>query len=198
MKAEAYPIFDNKKTAPRYLPDFSVDSVLDIDFKLLRKIGVKHILFDLDLTIRAPRAKEIEAHIITFLVAQHKAKLFETLNLATNNIHDVSQFSKPLDANVYQPFVQHGRLIRKPHKVFFQLILDELKAQPHEVVMVGDKVRFDVGGGNAMGMRTILVRPQGKDLLHDRLLFIRLREKRLLRSARAALEVAQTIQGKSQ
>ncbi len=194
MKAEAYPHFRNKKTAPQYLPDFSADSVLDIDFKQLKALGVKHVLFDLDLTIRAPRAKELEAAVITFLVEQHNAGMFQSLNLATNNMHDVTTFSKPLNAAVYQPFLHHGRLARKPHKVFFQKILDDLQAQPHEVVMVGDKVRFDVGGGNSMGMFTILMRPQGKDLFHDKLLFIRTREKRLLRSARAALEIAKTIQ----
>lgn len=194
MKAEAYPHFRNKKTAPQFLPDFSADSVLDIDFQQLQKLGVKHILFDLDLTIRVPRAKELEAAVITYLAEQRQAGRFTSLNLATNNVHDVTAFSKPLGATVYQPFLHKGRLVRKPHRVFFQKVLDDLRAQPHEVVMIGDKVRFDVGGGNRMGMVTILMKPQGKDLFHDRLLFIRTREKRLLRSARAALELAKTIQ----
>ncbi len=194
MKAEAYPHFTNKKTAPQFLPDFSADSALDIDFAQLKKMGVKHILFDLDLTIRAPRAKQIEAAVITYLVQQHEAGMFKTLNLATNNMHDVSAFSQPLNATVFQPFLSKGRLVRKPKAEFFERILTQLKAQPHEVAMVGDKVRYDVGGGNSMGMVTILMKPQGKDLFHDKLLFIRTREKRLLKSARAALEIAKAVQ----
>ena len=192
MKAEAYSHFPEKHNAPKYLPDFSVDSVLDIDFEFLRSIGVKHILFDLDLTLRKAHAPEIEADIISYLVAQHNAGMFHTLNLATNNYHDVSAFSEPLNARVFQPFVYKGRPIRKPSRRFFQRIIDDLQAEPHEIVMIGDKVQFDVGGGNKMGMHTILVKPQGKDLLHDRLLFVRMREKRLLRAARSLAEAIQS------
>lgn len=191
MKAEAYSHFPDKHAAPKYLPDFTVDTILEIDFEFLRGIGVKHILFDLDLTLRKAHASEIEADIISYLVSQHNEGMFKTLNLATNNLHDVTAFSGPLNAQVFQPFMHKGRPVRKPSQRFFQRIIDALGAEPHEIVMIGDKVQFDVGGGNRMGMYTILVKPQGKDLLHDRLLFVRLREKRLLKAARALAETVQ-------
>lgn len=193
MKPEAHSQYPNKASAPRYLPDFSVQSVLDIDFAMLKKLGVKHILFDLDLTLRKPRAAQIEAEIITFL-AEEKAKgHFKTLNLATNNMHKLDTFSKPLGAHVFQPFARKGRLIRKPSKQFFTHIIESLDAKPEEIAMVGDKAMFDVDGGNKAGMLTILVAPLGKDLFHDKLLFIRFREKRVLKKARAALQLTQRI-----
>lgn len=193
MRAEAYQKFTSKHAAPVHLPDFSADSVLDIDFQLLQEIGVKHVLFDLDLTIRKPRAKEIEADIITYLVGLHEQGGIQSLNLATNNMKpNLDQFSKPLGARVFQPFYKRGKIIRKPNLLYFQKILQALDATPQEVVMVGDKAMFDVAGGNRAGMHTVLVQPHGKDLLHDRLLFIRFREKRLLKAARALAEEIQT------
>lgn len=192
MKAEAYQHFKSKQGAPTHLPDFSADSVLDIDFALLRDIGVKHVLFDLDLTIRKPRAKEIEADIITYLVGLHEEGIIKSLNLATNNLRSsLDQFSKPLGARVFQPFYKKGRLIRKPHSLYFERILKALDANPDEIVMIGDKAMFDVAGGNKAGMYTVLVKPHGRDLLHDKLLFIRFREKRLLKAARALAEEVQ-------
>lgn len=193
MRAEGYPYFRDKSTKKlHHLPDFSVDSVLDIDFEQLRDLGVKHVLFDLDLTIRKTRAKEIEAEIITYLVDLHRQGVITSLNLATNNMHTMDRFSQPLGAQVFQPFYKKGKLVRKPHKPYFDKIIETLKADPNEIVMIGDKATVDVAGGNRSGMWTILVSPQGKDLIHDRLLFIRFREKRLLKAARALAEEIQS------
>lgn len=194
MKSEAHLIYKDKSTAPSHLPDFSVKSVLEIDFAYLKSIGAKHILFDLDLTLRKPRAAEIEASIITYLSDAKKQAHFDTLNLATNNMRQLDQFSKPLGARVFQPFIQKGKLIRKPKPAFFAHIITELEAKPSEVVMIGDKATFDVIGGNKAGMLTILVEPLGKDLFHDRLLFVRFRDKRALKKARAALALTREAQ----
>jgi len=186
MKAEGYPHSTHKATKLRHLPDFSANSVFDIDFKQLQKMGIKHALFDLDLTIRKPRAAEIEAHIIAYLVEQRANGTIESLSLATNNMkRDISQFSEPLGAHVFQPFYSKGRLIRKPHKQYFERIIRALNVKPEEIVMIGDKAGFDVAGGNQVGMYTILLEPQGKDLLHDRILLIRAVDNWLLKRARA-------------
>lgn len=185
MKAEAHGHF-LKSDSPKHLPDFSADSVLDIDFAQLKKMGVKHALFDLDLTIRKPHAPEIEADIVAYLVSLRNDGLLESISLATNNMkRDVSQFSDPLGAHVFQPFHKNGRLVRKPHKAYFEKIITALNAKPEEIVMIGDKVGFDVAGGNRVGMRTVLMKPQGKDLLHDRIFLIRVRDNWLLKRARA-------------
>lgn len=186
MKAEGYPRSAHKATKLRHLPDFSASSVFDIDFKQLQKMGVKHALFDLDLTIRKPRATEIEANIIAYLVEQRTNGTLESLSLATNNMkRDINQFSEPLGAHVFQPFYAKGRLIRKPHKQYFERIIHALNVKPEEIVMIGDKAGFDVAGGNRVGMHTILLEPQGKDLLHDRILLIRAVDNWLLKRARA-------------
>ncbi|HET7301917.1 MAG TPA: HAD hydrolase-like protein [Candidatus Saccharimonadales bacterium] len=189
MKPIAFGHFPNKQAAPRHLPDFTAQSVTTIDFAYLQKLGVKHVLFDLDLTLRTSKAQELESAIVTYLAEQKKAGAFETLSLATNSLGNVTPFAKTLGARLYQPFVERKRLIKKPSLAFFERIRSDLGAQSNEIAMIGDKVRADVAGGNGAGFFTILVEPLGKDLLHDRLLLVRFREKRLLASAKSALKL---------
>ena len=49
-------------------------------------------------------------------------------------------------------------VIGKPSKSFFQLVLDDIGLQPHEVVMVGDDIINDVKGAQDAGIAGILVR----------------------------------------
>lgn len=47
---------------------------------------------------------------------------------------------------------------RKPDGRIFAWALERLGAQPGDAVMVGDRLRDDIGGGRAAGMRTVLTR----------------------------------------
>lgn len=193
MKLESTSKSSSEHPTSRYLPNFSVTSVLNIDFAELKRIGVTHVLFDLDLTLRKRRAPYIEAEIITYLVDQQKVGTFKTLSLATNNIHDVSAFSKPLGARVFQPFYAKGRLVHKPHRLFFERIISELGVEPAQIAMIGDKLKYDVAPANDAGMVTILIDPIDKDNFFDKVRFLRMREKRLLKKARASLALVQKI-----
>jgi HAD superfamily hydrolase (TIGR01509 family) len=47
---------------------------------------------------------------------------------------------------------------RKPDHRIFQWVLDRLDASPAEAVFVGDRLRDDIAGARAVGMRTVLTR----------------------------------------
>lgn len=47
---------------------------------------------------------------------------------------------------------------RKPAREFFTKMLDQLRASPHEVVLVGDDLTNDVEGARAVGIRAIHLR----------------------------------------
>ena len=51
----------------------------------------------------------------------------------------------------------------KPHRRFFELALEKAGVGPEEVLFVGDSPTHDVGGANAMGMRTALILEAGAD-----------------------------------
>lgn len=184
MKALGHQLTIKKIPSPSFLPDFTATNVDDIDFKQLEKLGVKHLLFDLDQTLRRPYSRKLPASVVTLLSEVHRSKQFKTLNLVSNNQRNLRRYSEPIDARVFQPFRKGWRLIRKPNPLFFEHVLKELGTKPEETVMIGDRLHADVLGGNRMGMFTIYVKKHGPiDYWFDWLLLTRLREKWRLRDA---------------
>ena len=169
-----------KDKRPLFIPDFTAQDVLDIDFKALKDLGVRHILIDLDLTLRKKMTRKLDAEVIIYLLEAVKKYGFSSLNIASNNMLNLRSYSTPLNANVFQPYWHRLRLVRKPNKRFYNRIIDKLAAKPAECVMIGDKLHADVFGGNRAGMVTILVNPNGSDYWYDRLLFTRIRERRTI------------------
>ena len=51
-----------------------------------------------------------------------------------------------------------AEVVGKPSLAYFEAALAELDAEPGEAVMVGDDIDADIGGGQAAGLRTVLVR----------------------------------------
>lgn len=187
MKALAYTLNEKKIAAPVFLPDFTANKVDKIDFAMLESLGVKHLLFDLDQTLRRPYSRKLPPAVITLLNKVNHSRQFTSLNLVSNNQRNLSRYSNPIAARVFQPFRKGVRIIRKPHPLFFTHVLKELDAKPDECVMIGDRLHADVFGGNRMGMYTIYVKKHGAvDYWFDWLLLTRLREKRTLHDAIAA------------
>lgn len=156
----------------------------DIDFGMLKKLGVKHLLFDLDQTLRRPYARHLEDAVVTLLKEVQSSRQFLSLNLVSNNQRRLHRYSQPIDANVFQPYRKGFRIIRKPNPEFFSYVLESLNTKPGQTVMIGDRLHADVLGGNRMGMYTIFVAKRGPiDYWFDWLLLTRLRDKRRLRDA---------------
>ena len=153
---------------------------MDVDFKEIKKLGVKHIIIDLDLTLRKKLQHRLEPATIKFLKDIKKSNNFASLSIASNNMLNLAAYGKPIDAAIFQPFWKGWWIARKPSRLFYQKILDSLNAKPSECVMIGDKLLGDVYGGNANGLFTVLVKPKGNDYWYDRILLTRFREKRKL------------------
>ena len=54
--------------------------------------------------------------------------------------------------------LKSARIIGKPAKDFFNLVLKALGVEPHEALKVGDDIEFDVKGAQDEGIRGVLVR----------------------------------------
>lgn len=173
-------ILKNRVKRPNMAPDYFADSVLDVNFKELKRLGVKHIIIDLDLTLRKKLEYNLEPRIGEFINKGIKEYKFESVSIATNNVLNIERYAKKLSANIFQPYFMGWRFIRKPSRHYYQKIIKFLKAKPAECVMIGDKLRGDVYGGNVAGMVTVFVKPKGQDYWYDMVLFTRLRESRVL------------------
>jgi HAD superfamily hydrolase (TIGR01458 family) len=85
------------------------------------------------------------------LIALHKGKFWQWeagLQLDIGAFVTGLEYSTDTEATI----------IGKPSPSFFELALQELGLPAHEVVMVGDDVRADVEGAQAMGIKGILVK----------------------------------------
>jgi len=181
MKAYRHSI-QRKHKKEFFIPDFTATGILDIDFLKLKEKGIKHLLIDLDLTLRKKRIYSLDPDIEDFLLENMKRYKFKSLSIASNNMTPLGRYARPLNAHVFQPYISGLKLIRKPNTLFFQRILETIHASAQECVMIGDKLKGDVFGGNMTGMKTVLVEPRGNDYWYDKILRTRHREQRAMRT----------------
>jgi len=95
-----------------------------------------------------------------FRILQGGAKLIAA---AKNRYFKDSDGELSLDAG---PFVsalefasgKEATIVGKPSATFFQLALESMGLEPHEVVMIGDDIESDIAGAQDLGMKAILVR----------------------------------------
>lgn len=187
MKFLGYTLTTKKIASPTFLPDFTATSIDDIDFHKLESLGIEHLLFDLDQTLRRPYSRKLPSDVITLLNEVNHSKQFKSLNLVSNNQRNLRRYGEPIGARIFQPFRKGLRLIRKPNPLFFEHVLRELDTTAEKTVMIGDRLHADVYGGNHMGMFTLYVKKRGPiDYWFDWILLTRLRERRRLRDAVAS------------
>lgn len=164
---------------PQYVPDYLATAVTDIDFERLARDGVKYVAFDADSTLVDYRGVEIAPATLKHLIKYRP--LFKGWCIASNRItNDLLPLANSIDAGV----VQATWWTRKPSRRFFSRVLRYFKAQPAEVVMIGDKLVADIYGANRSGLKTVWVEHLGRDSLFDRLIHLRKIEKRVLKRFR--------------
>lgn len=85
------------------------------------------------------------------LIAIHKNRFWQTehgLQMDIGGLIDGLEYASGAKAMI----------IGKPSADFFQVALDDMGLRPGEVAIIGDDIDVDVGGGQAAGLKGILVR----------------------------------------
>jgi HAD superfamily phosphatase (TIGR01668 family) len=160
------------------IPDFIAASISEIDFKVLWQHGLTTVLIDVDNTLVSFGAHEIHSSAASYLEAARRKGYIKTLAIASNSRRDISHITAALKPEaVFQP----RGLCYKPFRSYYQHILRQLGAQPEETLMIGDRLIQDVWGARRSAITAVLVKPLGRDLWLDKVIFTRWREKRLLR-----------------
>jgi len=163
-------------STPQYVPDYMAKSLLGIDFKELKKSGVKHIAFDADSTLVHFRGRVLPVETKEFL--QKQRKLFESWVIASNRItNDLLPLAESMDAQVIRATLTN----RKPQRRFFDQVIRHFGAKPQEIAMVGDKLMADIWGAKRAGMVTVWVEKIGPDSPWDSVIQLRRWEKWWLR-----------------
>lgn len=167
---------DHSVNTPNFVPNYMADSVLDIDFKQLKKDGIKYVAFDADSTL--VHYKELQLSKKTRIFLKSQKHLFLEWCLASNRLKKtLSVLAAEMDAEI----IAASYLVRKPQKRYFKKIIKHFDAEPSEIAMIGDKLIADSWGANRIGMTSVWVKRIGPDSMADRIFGTRKHEARLMR-----------------
>lgn len=133
----------------KFYPYNYIDSVFDIDYGKLKRLGYQGLIFDIDQTLvnhGDPITPEVEALFLTL-----KKMEFNIIFLSNNSQERLEEFTKTLGL----PFVH---LADKPKTSGFEKAIARLNVEKEKIVMIGDQVFTDILGANRVGISSILVR----------------------------------------
>ena len=136
-------------------PNYNLESIYDIDIAELRSVGIKALFFDLDSTLMKSKSGKFSFQTIQFL---NDLKANFKLAIITNNsnINYIEKAKSQTDVPIYFQ-------ARKPNTRVLLKACKDLKVNPQNVAMIGDRPLSDILGGERAGMATILVDSISKD-----------------------------------
>ena len=137
-----------------FVPDIYQKSIYTINYKGLKKSGIKCLIFDLNNTM-APLSMEVPDKSLKDLFAYLEGLKFKLIILSNDSKSRVEPFKEKL--NVDSAFKS-----RKPSKTKYRKILDMYHLKVHQVASIGDQLCTDIYGANKMGLTSILVNPISK------------------------------------
>lgn len=132
----------------KFIPDIYQKSIYTIDYKKLKKNGIKCLLFDLDNTCVSYKTKEPDRRLKElFAMLQND---FKVIIISNSNKKRLRPFKEKL--NVDTAYSAH-----KPFKKKYQRILELYHLGVSEVACIGDQLLTDILGANRMEFTSILV-----------------------------------------
>lgn len=130
------------------IPDIYQKSIYSINYKKLKKNGIKCLLFDLDNTLVTyketvpdSKLKELFAHL---------EEDFKVIIISNSNKKRLTPFKEKLNVDV-------AFSSKKPLKKKYKKILEIYKFNDSEIACIGDQLLTDILGANRMGFTSILV-----------------------------------------
>ncbi len=133
----------------KFIPNLVLDSIYDIDVKLLKENNIKAILIDLDGTMESSKIANGDEKLGEWFTKLRNEGIYIFV-MSNNKEERVRIFCDPYKL----PYLSRAK---KPFQAGYKQIFSKLKYKPEEVAMVGDQIFTDVFGGNSHGMFTIFV-----------------------------------------
>ncbi len=162
-----------------FIPDIYQRNIYDIDYKRLKKMGIKCLLFDLDNTI-VPVKTDIPTKKVKelFLYLEND---FKVIIISNSNRKRLIPFKEGLNVDV-------AASARKPLKKKYVKIMEMYKFKEHEIAAIGDQLLTDIWGANRVGITSILINPIGEyeklgtkiNRFMEKFVYYRLKKKNVL------------------
>ncbi len=154
-----------------FVPDIYAQSIYTIDYKKLKKRGIKCLLFDLNNTLASYEVDYPDDKLREKMYELEKN--FRVIIVSNSNKNRLRPFKEKL--NLDTSFSSKKPLTKK-----FKKILNLYNLKDIEVAMIGDALLTDIWGGNKMNFTTILVNPiSEEEPSHVR--FMRIFERKIIK-----------------
>lgn len=154
----------HKRPSRSLRPDFIAESVMDIDFAYLRRLGITTCFIDLDGTVVGRGTFAVDPELNATLKASGM-----DIKITTNRPKSHSLQSLKSDLNA-SGVVHPNGIYGKPLKRYFAAALRDYSLKNTEVVMIGDRLFNDILGANSVGIYSLVVYKLGNPAgLADRL-----------------------------
>ena len=131
-----------------FIPDIYQKSIYTINYKKLKKNGIKCLLFDLDNTVAPYKVNEPDAKVKELFARLEDD--FKVIIISNNSKNRLRPFKEKLNVDV-------AFNSRKPLKKKYKKILELYHFEIDEVACIGDQILTDILGANRMGFTSILV-----------------------------------------
>ena len=135
----------------KYIPKIYKKSILDIDYKELKKNNIKCLLFDLDNTILEVNNSIPKKEICSLIKKLNKD--FKIIIISNNT--SKKRLSKAAD----ELEVDYIKFALKPSSKAFRKVQKKYGYKKEEMCIIGDQLITDIKGGNNYNVFTILVDP---------------------------------------
>lgn len=135
----------------KFVPDVYAKSIYTINYDLLKKRGIKCLLFDLDNTIAPINVKEAD-NSVKDLFNELKSKGFKVIIMSNSPKDRLRPFKEKLN-------VDTAWSSKKPLPGKYKKILKMYNFKDTEIAAVGDQLLTDILGANNVGFTSILVNP---------------------------------------
>ena len=130
-------------------PDYSYNSIFDIDLDELKNKGIKVILSDLDSTVMPSKSGEFPAKVMEWI--NNFRKDFDFVIISNNKSEEyIKKAQSQCDFEVIG-------YANKPSAKAMKKYLDKKGFSPKSAVMIGDRPLTDILAGKFLGCKTILV-----------------------------------------
>ena len=139
----------------RFVPDKYFKSIYDINYKALKKSGIKCLVFGLGNTL-VPESVKSPTRKVKDLFEDLKDMGFRVVILSNRSKREVTPFKELL-------CVDSAYLSLKPLKRKYKKIMKVYDLKDNQIACIGDELFYDILGANRMKFTSILVNPISTD-----------------------------------
>jgi len=134
----------------KFFPDIYQKSIYTIDYKKLKKKGIKCLIYDLNNTLASYEEDYPSDELRELFFELEKDYNFKIIILSNSSKARVRPFKEKLN-------VDSSYSSKKPFKKKYKKIMTLYNLKDTEIACIGDELLTDIYGGNRMNFTTILV-----------------------------------------